>query len=65
MGVCGSNQKEIEEMRKNKNKNTNIINNSNTQKNITNKKKEEEILILKQDYIFSSSNMKRGDITKY
>ena len=65
MGVCGSNQKEIEEMRKNKNKNTNIINNSNTQKNITNKKKEEEILILKQDYILSSNNVKRDDITKY
>ena len=65
MGVCGSNQKEIEEMRKNKNKNTNIINNSNTQKNITNKKKEEEILILKQDYILSSNIVKRDDITKY
>jgi len=61
MGICNSNQKEFEEKRKNKNKNNNL----NTEKKISNNKKESEILKVKSEYILSSANVKRDDITKY
>ena len=46
MGICNSNQKEFEEKRKNKNKNNNL----NTEKKISNNKKESEILIVKSEF---------------